>query len=211
MSSHSATVRSEVLEALRMSPEPLGRQEILGQCPSAMEAQDISLALNELRKQGLAVRSEDKRWSYADGQGAIAGGPPPGRTAAPTAPKQHSTPPGNEGQAERVRPAHQPGRGGNGAAPAQADHKPKRSPHQVQSQRAKGSTAENEAPQAWRGNPDHDTRDILRDLLKHHVQQSREILETYIEALDNPILNNLLAGLSAAQEALDHHDRSTRQ
>lgn len=203
MSSHSATVRSEVLEALRMSPEPLGRKEIVQQCPSADDAQQVSMALWELKRDGLAERT-DAGWRLTERGEPVT--PRPVQRDDP-----NSTPPGNEGQAERVRPAHQPGRGGNGATPAQADHKPKRSPRQVQSQRAKGSTAENEAPQAWRGNPDHDTRDILRDLLKHNVQQSREILETYIEALDNPILNNLLAGLSAAQEALDHHDRSTHQ
>lgn len=165
MTYDDATVRSEVLDALRGRLEPLGRQNLLPLCPSARDARDISFALNDLRKQGLVQRTADKRWEYAPVE------PRPLQRDDP-----NSTPPGDEGQpAEREAPAQLSGRGGNGAAPAQAGH---------------------------------DTRDILRDLLKHNVQQSREILETYIEALDNPILNNLLAGLSAAQEALDHHDRS---
>ena len=53
----TGTIRNEVLAALAEAGGAMKRDRLLPECPSATEAQDISVALNGLKKSGYAAKN----------------------------------------------------------------------------------------------------------------------------------------------------------
>jgi DNA-binding transcriptional ArsR family regulator len=61
----SKRIREEILDALRGSDAPLARKDLVPQCPTAETAQQISMALHDLKRADIVERNEDGTWQIA--------------------------------------------------------------------------------------------------------------------------------------------------
>lgn len=59
------TLNDQIIEALRQAQRPLGRRDLLPLCPLAADAQDISIALNGLKKKGQIEHAGTGCWQLA--------------------------------------------------------------------------------------------------------------------------------------------------
>lgn len=60
-----ATIRDDVIAALKASGGPMDRQALSEHCPTAVDAQQVSVALSQLRKHGVVERQDDG-WVLVD-------------------------------------------------------------------------------------------------------------------------------------------------